>query len=203
MLTPTATFLNSQGASSAYQFSGLKLDGVTPTCDGVSFVIKAYDNLHASPLPLFESYTAIVLAAKLVIDTGTMTSKITLTPAIDQGTLTLTDSSSSTSLASATVAFGSPASGGASVYKITVQTYSSSSPQLQPVVISTLPAIQVTNGSTPCIYGGFGSFAGSAGWNGGAGGSGYFCSPFPNGTTSGVVNDYSAGLFYTMYGYSV
>ena len=199
-VTPYSNFSNASGNNGSFYFDKVKISQIdAESCNGRSFIIKAWKASDQNPLTLFGSNTVAVLKVASVMDTSTNLPAASFSLAIYQGSLSISDSStSSISSASAILNFGTPASAANLVYKITLQSISSNAPQMQPVTLQRIPGIQVANGSTACPYGGFGGYASGIGW-----GSGYFCSPFPDGSSTGVENDVQNGLFYILYGYDV
>jgi hypothetical protein len=197
-ITPYSGFSNVQGIGGTFNFIRVKISGIdSNSCNGDSFVIKAWNSSSQVPLPLFESYTVAIVNVIYYLDTSTSSYKSGFSLPVYQGTLNISDSSTSLNSASVTLDFGSSSSVANSIYKFTLESIPTNSPNLQYATLQTLQAIQVPNGTTLCPYGGYGGFAGSIDW-----GSGYFCSPFPNGTSQGVINN-SVGLFYSWYGYNV
>ena len=112
-ITPYSTFTNAAGAGGTYNFSSVTVSGIPSSCNDAQFQINAYGNTNQSPLALYNSTSADVIVA----DTGDTFSLDTRVSGIR-----LTTNSAS----SFTVTFDTPVSTSEAVFKLTIQSSTSS-----------------------------------------------------------------------------
>jgi alpha-tubulin suppressor-like RCC1 family protein len=124
-ITPIASFINAKGEAGQFYFSGFSISGVDMLrCVGTSFHLKAYNEISASPLPIFASnQTQAVL-----IDSGTV-----FTLDASQSGLSLSETQTA---GAGKVTFSNPSSLAANVYKITLESTKGSITQTQTVYLT-------------------------------------------------------------------